>query len=196
MKNKIMTVMLLSAAFTGFSVMAETAKEVKSKANAGVEFVQDAGKVDFFAIGKPSMLKVHGENTALKGSLKKDGDKISGKFLIPMKGFVTGMKLRDDHLRDKVFSVSQYPTAELTVESFAAKTNESVPFTGKLKFHGVEKEIKGEVKASAGEKEILIQAAKFDMKMTDFNISPPEFAGMKMEDDVRIEVSGQAKASM
>ncbi len=156
-------------------------------------FKEDRGHVDFYVTGKPSMLKIHGTNDALKGALVIKGKTLRGKFIIPMNEFATGMTLRDEHLKNKAFEVKTYPDSQLTLNPVDLKnmTGDTVAFTGKLKFHGVEKNVSGQVKLLVQNKEVSHQAS-FAIKLTDFNIPPPEFAGMKILDDVTIQVDGKA----
>ncbi len=191
-ENKMVNIALKSAFI--LALVSSTALASKPvKAVDETAFGEAGGHVDFFVTGKPSMLKIHGTNDALKGNLVMKNGVLSGVFNIPMKEFVTGMTLRDEHLKNKAFEVSTYPDSLLTLDPVNTKniSGESIAFTGKLKFHGVEKNVAGQVKLLVQNKEVQHQAS-FTIKLTDFNIPPPEFAGMKIQDDVTIKVDGKA----
>src|ERR1035437_2664414 len=68
-------------------------------------FHATGGKVEFFAIGRPSMLKVHGTAKSLEGTgmINKKTNEISGHFVLKMDDFSTSLGLRDSHLKSKVF---------------------------------------------------------------------------------------------
>ncbi len=150
-----------------------------------------SGKIDFYAIGKPSMLKIHGIANALEGTMNLLGDEISGKFKVKMNDFSSGLSLRDSHTRSKVFEVEKFPEAEFIMMPIKVSSGEKTNFKGLLKFHGVEKEIQGElIPEFKGEK--LSYHSNFNIMLADFKIQPPEFAGMKINEEVRIEVSGEA----
>jgi len=149
------------------------------------------GKVDFFAVGRPSMLKVHGVGKALEGTLNKKLSEISGHFSMKMNDFSSGLGLRDSHTKEKVFEVEKYPTAELTFKPTNVKPGEKTKIPAILKFHGVEKEVQCETTINVAGDKVTFEST-FPMQLTDFSIQPPEFAGMKINNDVRVEVSGEA----
>ena len=107
-----------------------------------------------------------------------------------MDDFSTGLGLRDSHLKNKVFEVEKYPTAELTIKPVDVKLGEKTKITGILKFHGVEKEVQCDATDTISGDKATFQST-FMILLTDFNIQPPEFAGMKINNDVRVEVSGE-----
>jgi polyisoprenoid-binding protein YceI len=155
------------------------------------------GKIDFYSIGKPSMLKIHGETDQMTGSLELTNETLEGSFEVSMKSFSTGMSLRDDHLKKKVFEVDRFEKAKVTLDPLAFKSQllgsqEALPFTGKLAFHGLEKPIRGTatIKNSAS---LIEVSAEFSVKLTDFAIAPPEFMGMSIQDEVKISATGDAK---
>jgi polyisoprenoid-binding protein YceI len=147
------------------------------------------GVAEFFALGKPSMLKIHGTANTVAGTLKSDGQKLSGSFDIPLESFGTGMSLRDRHLREKIFETQKYPKATLTLEPLAMgdANAKDIPFQGRLSFHGVEKMVSGkaDIEKSGDLTKVL---ARFELNLTDYQITPPEFMGMKVQDQVRVEV--------
>lgn len=154
------------------------------------------GKVDFYAIGKPSMLKIHGEDSAVTGTLTLNSAEWSGDFSVNLKEFQTGMKTRDEHLREKVFEVSKYETATLHFENLKVPfegngTAKDLEFKGKLKLHGVEKEVSGKVDLSR-ESSTAKFTAHLELNMKDFEIAPPEFMGMKVQEKVKVDVEGEA----
>ncbi len=148
-------------------------------------------KVDFYAVGVPSMLKIHGESSELSGDITEAKGTYSGEFIIPMNSFTSKMKLRDSHLKDKVFEVEKFPQAKLSFKGVALKEATSVPFTGTLKFHGVEKAVKGDVTITIADKKIKY-TTHCELLLTDFGIAPPEFAGMKINNEVKVEVTGSS----
>src|ERR1035437_6643355 len=112
--------------------------------SASVEtFHTTGGKVEFFAIGRPSMLKVHGTAKSLEGTgtVNKKTNEIFGHFVLKMDDFSTSLGLRDSHLKNKVFEVEKYPVSELTFKSIVVKPGEKTKVPAVLKFHGVEKEV-------------------------------------------------------
>ena len=149
------------------------------------------GRIDFYAIGRPSFLKVHGIANSMEGVINSNAE-ISGHFSIKLSDFKTGVGLRDKDLRNKVFVLDQYPpTAELTLNPIPLKLREKTDFSALLKMHGVEKEVQGQATVKFNGDKAIFEAT-FNILLTDFNMKPPEFAGLKIQNDVRVEVSGEA----
>ena len=166
------------------------------KAEPSIVFDEKESQADFYSVGVPSMLKIHGTTKAVTGSLKKSTTQLSGEFKIQLDTFETGMSLRDKHMKEKTFEVEKYPVATLVLDPILLKDkiDAPIPFTAKLTFHGVEKPISGEVNLKQSDEKTLQYVAKFEIKLTDFKIAPPEFAGMRIQDAVKLEVNGTSTA--
>jgi len=149
----------------------------------------NAVKIDFYALARPSFLKIHGTARTLEGTIQRKGEQISGKFHLKLDDFSTGIRMRDSDLKHKVFEIEKYPGAELTFEPFPVASGEKTKFSGVLKLHGVEREIQGEKTISFADNQVKFDCT-FHILLTDFNIKPPEFLGMLVQNEVRVEVSG------
>lgn len=158
-----------------------------------VAFAESIGEVHFYALGKPSLLKIHGESTDLAGTLTQEKGKFQGKFSLKMDGFQTGMKLRDRHLKNKVFDVKKYPETILVLKDLPIQFGEGLKFQGKLKFHGVERSVEGKVDLKQAADKRCEFKAMFPIKLSDFDIQPPKFAGMKIEEEIKLEVRGTSE---
>ena len=194
MKNQFFSQFaVLFIALSGNSFAAKSAKVAELPT---VSYNEKSGAADFYAVGVPSMLKIHGNTTSVDAVMSKTGAKLQGTFKIPMKTFMTGMSLRDKHLKEKTFEVEKYPDATFTLNPVTLEQGAitHAPFTGTLDFHGVKKAISGDVVLTPSDQSIQHQA-KFEVKLSDFNIPTPEFAGMKIKDTVNVEVNGTASAS-
>ena len=173
-----------------------TDEKTAPKSAASALTVKD-GTLNFFAIGKPSMLKIHGESSALTGTATQNNHSLTADLEVPLDSFETGMKLRNKHLKEKVFETSKFDKAKLSITKLElpmAKTGEikDLPFSGKLNLHGVEKDISGTATVNVGDKTTTF-SAETNIKMTDFSIQPPEFMGMTIQDQVKVTAKGEAK---
>ncbi len=155
-----------------------------------------SGKIEFFATGDPSFLKIHGKAESLNGSIQETKNaketRISGTFEITNESFTTGLSLRDRHLKEKVFEVSKFGKTQFVLDGLEmglAPGTGPQKFSGKMLLHGKEKLVQGSVELRQNESPVQF-LAKFEIKLTDFDIQPPEFSGIKVNDSVRIEVSG------
>ena len=62
-----------------------------------------------------------------------------------------------------------------------------MPFQGVLSLHGIEKPVSGTVKAQRNGNQLNV-AASFGLKVTDYGIAIPSFAGVTMAESVDIDV--------
>lgn len=175
---KILVLLLL--ALPGIS---EAALELKG--------VPESGAVNFLAIGRPSMLKIHGKAPGPTGSFRVDGDKLSGSAEFEIAQLDTGINLRNEHMKEKYLEIKDHPKALLSLtdtpvdkefENTLSNSGER-PFKGKLQLHGQEKEVSGKYRAKDG-----IVKAEFQIKLTDFGIEIPSYLGIKVAETVDVSV--------
>lgn len=149
-----------------------------------------SGSVFFDAIGKPSLMKIHGEGKELKGSLKQDGLNLSGEFSTKLETFETGIKLRDEHMKSKYLEIAQFPEARIKIMQLSLPSEfgefKGVEFSGIMLLHGKEKTISGRADISTGVNTHKI-TADFAVKLSDFGISIPSFVGVIVAEEVRIK---------
>ena len=152
--------------------------------------------VTFIATGKPGFLKINGTGPDCHGTLDKEPKGITGEVSVPMEKFVTGIDLRDEHMKEKYFEVKKYPEAILKIIKFETDAKGEASdkaFKGTLNFHGIEKEIEGTATAKNDGGKTNIDA-NFPVTLSDFNISVPTYAGVKVADKVVVTAKIQAEA--
>lgn len=110
----------------------------------------------------------------------KNNEVIAEKITVDLKSLTTDMGLRDDHMKKKYLEVDKYPEAVLTLGKGKGGKGE-----GKLKFRGIEKDIKGTYKI-IDNKEV---EAQFDLNMADFKISGIRYMSMGVKDIVNVTVT-------
>lgn len=160
-----------------------------------IQFKAEDGKTEFFATGKPAMIKINGQGSGPSGTLTSDKDKISGTLKVDLNSLKTGIELRDDHTKNKYLEVAKFPNAEITFVEFAPATKLSaftdkeveVPFTGKLTIKGKTGDINGVAKLKkTGQK--LSGSAEFSVKIMTYLESLPNYSGIKVAEDVLIKI--------
>ncbi len=163
--------------------------------------------VEFIAIGKPAMLKIHGHSEKLEATLSIDQQKLSGEISLPLASLDTGLEIRDEHMKKKYLEVEKAPQAILRFESFELPmdlekcllSKEKSRFKGTLELHQVSRVIEGDFlltklvrlpSDSTGKSEIDRSevVANFSLALSDFNIEIPSYMGIKVADRVEIEV--------
>jgi polyisoprenoid-binding protein YceI len=158
---------------------------------ANVDLSRGESSVTFVAIGRPSMLKIHGKSDKpLHGTLTIAGQKLSGKCSFDLESLTTGLSLRDDHMKHKYLETEKYPQASLSFTK-AALSSDKAPFEGSLTLHGVSKPIRGNASFSnqAGKMRI---AAEFELDIAEYGISQPSFSGITMAKKVNVQVNVNA----
>lgn len=163
--------------------------------------------VEFVAIGKPAMLKIHGHSDKLESSLLVDQQKLTGELRLPLSSLDSGLELRDEHMKNKYLEVQKSPYAVLKIDSLELPkdldklvlSKEKIKFKGILNLHQVSRDVEGDLslaqlkRAPAGlsEKsgfESCEVVAQFSLALSDFNIEIPSYMGIKVADRVDIEV--------
>lgn len=151
-----------------------------------------SGSVAFDAVGKPSMLKIHGEGKQLRGTLKRDAKTLSGDFVVKLDDLDTGMKLRNEHMKTKYLETAKYPEARFKLDALSLPMSEGefkgLPFSGLITIRGVEKSVSGTSDIVAT-KTIQNFSASFAIKISDFGMKIPSFAGVTVAEDVQVKVT-------
>ncbi len=150
-----------------------------------------AGSVNFLAIGKPSMLKIHGQAPGPEAQLSVDKNAITGTIRFALTKLDTGIELRNTHMKEKYLQVQEFPEATLTLteakveEAFLSSlsTGGQRDFKGRLSLHGREQDVAGTYEIAGGKVE-----AKFSLKLSDFAIDLPSYLGVKVAESVDVSV--------
>ena len=93
---------------------------------------------------------------------------------------------RDSHTIE-VLEAIKIPNVTFTSTSIKAEGDE-LKITGNLTFHGVTKPISFSAKASNNGKELAV-TGNFEIKITDFQITPPSLMGLATQDLIKLRFS-------
>jgi polyisoprenoid-binding protein YceI len=169
--------------------------------NAAVTLKPSGGSVEAMAIGRPAFLKVNGKGGPPKGEIKVNADKFDGRLEFDLSSLSTGIDLRDDHMRNKYLEVAKFPKAVLELQeqklpkpwSNGGLDFSDAKFFGKLTLHGVTKPVEGRFSMNGGK----AVTAKFAIKLSDFAIDIPKYAGITIADhvDVTVKIEGLTSAA-
>lgn len=163
---------------------------------------QKEGSIEFQAKGHPSALHIVGKGSAAKGEFTVRKNSVSGSATFDLSSLDTGIALRDQHMKEKYLQVDKYPTAKLTITNMNLPNGsgsgkisaDNVSFQGTLQLHGVDKPVSGIAKIDGDSQQLKI-AANFGIKMSDYGIEVPSFAGITIDDAVDVSVAGKANMS-
>ncbi|WP_374079496.1 YceI family protein [Bdellovibrio bacteriovorus] len=163
------------------------------------KLTKERGTTQFLAIGNPSAIRIDGKGEGPEGQLaaqeKGENFVVSGELRVNLKNTDTGIALRDRHMKDKYLEVGKFENAILSVNdltvpksALAKETDTKLPFTGTLDLHGVKKPVNGEfvVKSSA---DGVKMTANFQLKLSDYGIVIPSFAGITVADQVEVNAA-------
>jgi len=156
-------------------------------------------QVEFVAIGRPSALKIKGSGRELLLAITLEKDQLQGKVDFSLASLDTGLSLRDRHMKEKYLEVEKFPksTFEILEGTLPAEliSNEAaeaeVILKGKLTLHGVTRELNTAAKVKKKGPAYEIQAP-LEVKLPDFQIEIPTFAGITVAEDVKIDIHFQA----
>lgn len=159
-----------------------------------VDLSQQKSEVEFFAVGKPSFLKINGTGGKLNGKLELENNQIKGRFAVKLDDFSTGIAMRDQHMKEKYLETAKYADAWIEVEKIdlpsdflkTKKIYSNVPFEGKMSLHGVEKPVKGIAEVDTN-KDAPSVSTEFKVLVSDYQISVPTYMGIKVADEITIK---------
>lgn len=160
-------------------------------------FQENDGKIEILAKGNPSALKIKGQGSGPSGTV--DLSTMTGDFEFDLTSLDTGIKLRNEHMKEKYLQTNSFPKAKLKILSIdtqgANLTNdfdiENAKFNGVLSLHGVEKPISGGVNISRKGVRAKV-SANFKVSIADYGIETPSFAGITVTQEVDISVNAEA----
>jgi polyisoprenoid-binding protein YceI len=173
-----------------------------SSANV-VELRKQSGRVEFFAVGWPSALKIHGQGPGAEGVVHVTSGTLSGSLAFDLDSLETGIGLRDRHMKEKYLHTARYPRAELTLSALdVSKVPDSgdfapvtIPFQGTLSLHGVERPVSGSARLSrSGER--VSATAEFPLELGDFGIEVPSYLGITVAEKVQVKTTFTARVEL
>lgn len=155
----------------------------------------EQGEARFLAVGYPSAMRIAGKTITPAGKLDLVDAGVetivSGELRIPLKDLETGIALRDTHMKEKYLEIERFPEAVLTfVKQKFPKKGEPVAFEAELFLHGVRQKVNGTGSLVDGRVK-----ASFGLKLQDFAITTPSFAGIKVSEDVSVDAEFGVKSN-
>ncbi len=184
---------LLLPAITGNFARAAAPLKKQAAAPAGIILKNqpNSGAVNFLAVGKPSMLKIHGTAKGPVADLSLAGAQLKGSITFELDKLDTGIDLRTHHMKEKYLQVKDYPQAKLTLvdapvdSAFANNLTNGGDnkFQGSLALHGKVHDISGTFTAKDG-----LVLAKFPLTLSDYAIDVPKYLGITVAKTVDVDV--------
>lgn len=158
----------------------------------------DTVKVDFFAIGQPSFLKIHGKSEQLNGKIQIKNKKLTASFQFPLNTLNTGIKLRDKHMKKKYLETKAHPNAVFEVKSWDIpnadqlfSTGLDTTLSGTLTIRKIPQKVDVQLQLTPEGKNLKV-LAKLKTKISDFNIELPSFMGITVAEDIDLQIAFDA----
>jgi len=144
-------------------------------------------RIVFKATG-PAGLSFEGKGRDIK--LKEDGSNVI--VSVKLDALVTGIDLRDRHMKEKYLETGKYPVATLEVDKSKLRFPEGAAVTGstegKLTLHGVSKTVKVSYRADGDKSQAKVDGS-MRINMKDFKIEVPSYLGVTVKPNVDVEVN-------
>jgi polyisoprenoid-binding protein YceI len=148
---------------------------------------------------RSSMHPIHGEAEGLEGSI--DAEVAEGRIDVtgepkirielPVEKLRSGKKLEDAEMLRRI-DARRYP--RITGETTELKENNGrYRVRGDLTFHGVTRQVEGEVTISAPDERSLVIEGEQVFDIREFGVEPPKILMFKVHPDVRVRVQVVAR---
>lgn len=170
-----------------------------------VSLDESKSKAEFLAIGSPSALKIKGQGASVKGELSIAKDIVTGDLLVNLDEFKTGISTRDNHMKEKYLHTykAENKVAKLSITKIDLPADywklkseaKNINFVGQLSLHGTQKEVKGILNLNGAENNSVKGESTFKLKLSEYGIDIPSFAGITVAEDVDVKVEFLAKLS-
>lgn len=161
--------------------------------NQGQIYSADSSHISFFSAATIENIAAVNVNSKVVMSISTNDIQIS----VPNPDFMFKKKLMKEHFNEDYMESDKYPAAV-----FKGKVNEKVDYskdgsnnvtvTGTMDMHGVQKTvtIPGTITVENG---FIFLAAKFDVKLADYNIKIPTMLGSNIAEQVAVTFTATMK---
>lgn len=147
----------------------------------------EKGEVEFFS--EASVESFSGKSNKVIGQINLADSTVD--FYVDTNTLETGIKLRDEHMRENHLNTEEFPFIEFfgKLNGFdpAVKDTQRVSAVGNFTLRGVTKEIKVDAKAIMKGYNLYV-FANWKIKLQDYNIPRPEFLFLKLSEEQKISL--------
>ena len=139
---------------------------------------------------------IDGDTKTISGAITADPDNLASASVTltaDTASLDTGMKMRDDDMRDEYLEVKKYPaitfksTAVSGATSIAAGQSADLKVAGDFTLHGVTRRIVVPVRVTLDTANRLHATSKFTIRMTDYNITVPSKLVLNVANEVTVK---------
>jgi polyisoprenoid-binding protein YceI len=154
----------------------------------------EKSSVEFEAVGNPSLLNVKGTKAHGEGNLTLADGVLIGEVSVLLTDLDTDMDTRNEHMKEKYLEVGKpgFNKAILKINSKindlkSTSINQEIDAT--LLLHGKENKVKCKSELKLDNDGSIVGNVKFTVKLSEYGIEVPSFAGITIENDVKINAN-------
>ena len=182
------------------AVLCTTAAVGAADVHADSNYSAKSGKISFTVGSNVPLLKVNGSTTSVVGGGEAEINGNSAtvrnlRFEVDPSTLKTGMKLRDQHMYEKVFTAADgsIPKVVLRAERLQAALNPQSSkwegqLQGQLTIRGVTRPVSFTAAAEKNGSGAVV-TAQGTVKTSDFGVKPISYSGATVDEEVTITVS-------
>jgi polyisoprenoid-binding protein YceI len=184
-------------AIAGLTSFISFASDVTKPADS-MQLAVEGGTASFISPTNVSAISVKGKSNSLHAevTMRRTADGIQLDRIeatLPVKSLVTGMGLRDEHMRKYVFTTADGKTPDLRFEAENATCKDSLcQVTGNLSIRGVAHAFTLPVKIK-DDGSTFKASGEGTVKLSDYGIEQPSQLGVKSTNEVQLHLDFVAK---
>jgi len=191
--RNVTKMMAIAGLYSTFTFAADVTKSA-----AAIQLAVDGGVATFVSPTNVSAISVKGKSNALhaEATVRHTADGLQIEHIaatLPVKSLVTGMGLRDEHMRKYVFTTSDGQTPDLRFEGQNVACKEAVcQIAGTLTIRGVGHAFTLPVKIKEDGSQFKA-SGEGTVKLSDYGIEQPSQLGVKSTNEVQLHLEFVAK---
>lgn len=162
------------------------------------------GTVKFVATTNIGAISIHGQSSSLAGRVsgQSSGGQMAVEELearLDPKSLSTGMSLRDQHMRAKIFTVGEavpelkFTAAKIQCPAPEAAKESTCQVQGNFTMRGVSKPFAIALKVRPANQGLYKVSGEGSLKLSAFGVEPPCQLGVCVTDDVQLKLEFQAR---
>jgi len=165
---------------------------------SGADIAVEGGAASFVVSTSVPAISVKGKTTAMHAHarVQQNADGLQLEQIeasIPVKSILTGMSIRDEHMRRYIFTTADGKTPDLRFEAAAAACSTSIcQVTGTLAIRGVGRPFSIPLKLR-GDGATFHVAGDSTVRLSDYGIEQPSQFGVKTSNDIQLHLEFTAK---
>lgn len=161
---------------------------------AALRFAVQPGKSQAAYVSRTQLGEFRGDTNVVGGEILFDPQDLSRLRLsvsVDLRSLKSDNAKRDQHMYDQLLEVARFPSATLTAGELRAGSPGAADrqgmLVGTLKLHGVERIVRVPIRFALDGRTLRGEGA-FTINLTDFGMTPPRLLGLKVREQLTVEI--------